>query len=87
LKAPNSKLDFNFRGRPCHRTDLEFVSLGPNGEWMLAVRNGRMWWGGLSDEGYEAGSHHHIIDFSYFTHLFRGAFESPFEFESKAIKA
>ena len=46
-------LSNKIEARDC-RSDLDFVSLGPNGEWMLAVRNGRMWWGGLSDEGYEA---------------------------------
>ena len=26
------------------RSDLKFVSLGPDGEWCLAAENGRMWW-------------------------------------------
>jgi len=53
---------------------------------MLAVRNGRVWWGGLSDDGYEAASHHRIIDFSYFSHLFRGTFESPLNLNPRPSK-
>ena len=26
------------------RADLDFVSLGPSGEWFLSAKNGRMWW-------------------------------------------
>lgn len=32
------------------RGDLTCVSLGPNGEYFLAARNGRRWWGGVSEE-------------------------------------
>lgn len=32
------------------RADLKCVNLGPAGEWFLRARNGRMWWGGISDE-------------------------------------
>jgi len=32
------------------RGDLTCVSLGPDGEWFLASRNGRRWWGGVSEE-------------------------------------
>ena len=31
------------------RGDLKCVSLGPNGEWFMAAKNGRSWWGGYSD--------------------------------------
>ena len=27
---------------------------GPRGEWYLEARNGKAWWGGLSDSCYEA---------------------------------
>jgi len=33
--------------------DLESVALGPDGEWFLASRNGRKWWGGVSVEAGE----------------------------------
>lgn len=32
------------------RPDLSCVNLGPNGEWFLRARNGRLWWGGISHE-------------------------------------
>ncbi len=32
------------------RDDLTCVTLGPDGEWFLKVRNGRNWWGNVSDE-------------------------------------
>ena len=32
------------------RPDLVCVTLGPNGEWFLRAKNGRMWWGGISEE-------------------------------------
>lgn len=32
------------------RADLRCVNLGPAGEWFLRARNGRMWWGGISEE-------------------------------------
>lgn len=38
------------RGNLC---DLEFVSLGPDGEWFVSAQNGRAWWGGLTEDGYE----------------------------------
>lgn len=31
------------------RTDLECVSLGPNGEYFLSAKNGRFWCGGLTN--------------------------------------
>jgi hypothetical protein len=31
------------------RGDLVRVTLGPSGEWFVKARNGRMWWGGLTD--------------------------------------
>jgi hypothetical protein len=31
------------------RGDLVRVTLGPAGEWFVKARNGRMWWGGLTD--------------------------------------
>jgi hypothetical protein len=37
--------------------DLACVTLGPNGEWFLKAKNGRMWWGGVSaelDDAYNA---------------------------------
>lgn len=33
--------------------DLQSVSLGPGGEWYLETKNGRMWWGGLSQQAYD----------------------------------
>ena len=32
------------------RADLRCVNLGPAGEWFLRAKNGRMWWGGISEE-------------------------------------
>ncbi|GAX28632.1 hypothetical protein FisN_1Hh577 [Fistulifera solaris] len=32
------------------RADLKCVNLGPAGEWFLRAKNGRMWWGGISEE-------------------------------------
>ena len=59
------------------RPDLVCVNLGPNGEWFLKARNGRMWWGGVTDETdnaildlLDAGHELSVIDFgedgSYF---------------------
>ena len=31
-----------------NRTDLSFVTLGPDGEYCLKAQNGKMWWGGIS---------------------------------------
>uniref|UniRef100_A0A7S4SZ66 Uncharacterized protein n=2 Tax=Ditylum brightwellii TaxID=49249 RepID=A0A7S4SZ66_9STRA len=31
-------------------SDLICVTLGPQGEWFVATKNGQTWWGGLSDE-------------------------------------
>eukprot|EP00970_Alexandrium_tamarense_P015308 scaffold4986_cov180-Alexandrium_tamarense.AAC.6 len=36
------------------RGDLCWVSLGPKNEWCLKAKNGRVWWGGVSDELDEA---------------------------------
>ena len=44
-KALQDKLDAR-EDRP----DLVCVNLGPSGEWFLRARNGRLWWGGTSDE-------------------------------------
>ncbi len=44
---PNG-LDSKLKARQS-RADLDRVSLGPNGEWFLRARNGRSWWGGVSD--------------------------------------
>lgn len=57
--------------------DLVCVNLGPNGEWFLRVENGRMWWGGISEDLdavtqdiLQGGNFLHFIDFgedgSYF---------------------
>ncbi|KAL7472808.1 hypothetical protein ACHAXS_013206 [Conticribra weissflogii] len=32
------------------RGDLRWVALGPEGEWCVKARNGRVWWGGVSRE-------------------------------------
>lgn len=32
------------------RADLEWVALGPNGEWCLKAQNEKIWWGGVSEE-------------------------------------
>ena len=52
------------------RPDLVCVNLGPHGEWFLKARNGRLWWGGISDEAdsaicelLDAGHDLNIIDF------------------------
>jgi len=37
-----------------HRADLLWVSLGPHNEFCVKARNGRIWWGGVSDEINEA---------------------------------
>mmetsp|Transcript_19199 Transcript_19199/g.27770 ORF Transcript_19199/g.27770 Transcript_19199/m.27770 type:complete len:330 (+) Transcript_19199:3-992(+) len=31
-------------------SDLATVTLGPRGEWFVVAKNGRSWWGGLSDD-------------------------------------
>lgn len=36
------------------RADLLWVALGINGEWCVKSQNGRVWWGGVSDEVDEA---------------------------------
>ena len=33
-----------------NKSDLECVSLGPNGEYFLSAKNGRTWWGGMTTE-------------------------------------
>jgi len=50
--------------------DLVCVNLGPSGEWFLRVENGRMWFGGISEDLdvvthdiLQAGSFLHFIDF------------------------
>lgn len=35
------------------KSDLKHVSLGPDGEYFIAVANGRMWWGGMTDEALD----------------------------------
>jgi hypothetical protein len=37
-----------------HAADLVRVALGPNEEYFCKARNGRMWWGGVSDDVDEA---------------------------------
>jgi hypothetical protein len=32
------------------KADLDTVTLGPSGEWFMRARNGRMWWGGTSED-------------------------------------
>ena len=59
------------------RADLVTVNLGPAGEWFLKVKNGRMWWSGITEELdrviadiLNAGNYLHFLDFgdngSYF---------------------
>jgi hypothetical protein len=43
------ELEEKLKGRE-DRPDLKCVNLGPDGEWFLRARNGRLWWGGISDE-------------------------------------
>jgi len=43
---PGLENKINARGK---RGDLDKVTLGPDGEWSLWAKNGRAWWGGLSD--------------------------------------
>eukprot|EP00980_Cylindrotheca_fusiformis_P020981 scaffold7987_cov200-Cylindrotheca_fusiformis.AAC.10 len=63
-----------------YRADLVTVNLGPNGEWFLKAKNGRMWWNGVSDSLdkeiahiLKSGRHLNAIDFgesgSYFMSL------------------
>jgi hypothetical protein len=33
-----------------NKADLLWVSLGVSGEWCVKARNGRVWWGNVSDE-------------------------------------
>ena len=42
----------SYKGR--NRSALKFVSLGPNGEYFIRLENGRMWWGGMDDDGMKA---------------------------------
>ena len=39
----------SYKGR--NRSAPKFVSLGPNGEYFIRLENGRMWWGGMDDDG------------------------------------
>jgi hypothetical protein len=59
------------------KADLVCVNLGPNGEWFVRAENGRMWWGGISEDLdavtqdiLRQGNFLHFIDFgedgSYF---------------------
>jgi len=49
------------------KADLTAVSLGPNGEWYISVRNGRAWWGGhtdgMSSSVAEVGNNVTFMDF------------------------
>ena len=36
------------------RGDLDLVTLGPDGEWFLAAKNGRAWWGGTCNDVLES---------------------------------
>ncbi|KAL3945075.1 MAG: hypothetical protein SGBAC_000866 [Bacillariaceae sp.] len=42
-------LEEKLEERDC-RADLVTVNLGPEGEWFLKAKNGRMWWNEISDE-------------------------------------
>lgn len=48
-----AELEEKLSGRQ-DRPDLVCVNLGPAGEWFLRARNGRLWWGGISDEMTES---------------------------------
>lgn len=48
---PPSGLCQKLQDRDC-ASDLDFVSLGPNGEWFLAAKNRRMWWEGIDMSEY-----------------------------------
>lgn len=51
----------NRRGK---RGDLDCVSLGPDGEYYLKAKNGRTWWGGMTDERMkQVGKHRGRITF------------------------
>jgi hypothetical protein len=43
------------RERRGSRADLNCVSLGPSGEYYVAAKNGRAWWGGMSEKGLQCG--------------------------------
>ncbi|KAL9191312.1 hypothetical protein ACHAXT_001018 [Thalassiosira profunda] len=47
-KIPNG-LHGVLEKRKC-RPDLDCVSLGPDGEYFLSAKNGRAWWGGMSEK-------------------------------------
>ena len=36
--------------RGSNKSDLAYVSLGPNGEYYTSATNGNAWWGGTTDE-------------------------------------
>lgn len=46
------------------KDDLVAVSLGPTGEWFLRAENGRLWWGGVSDDLDDAIQH--LIDTGHY---------------------
>jgi hypothetical protein len=41
-----------------YRKDLVCVALGPAGEYFLKARNGRAWWGGLTEENLDMARQH-----------------------------
>jgi len=40
----------NLMDRRQRKSDLEYVSLGPEGEYFISAKNGRAWWGGMRSE-------------------------------------
>jgi hypothetical protein len=72
-------LEEKLEERDC-RDDLVAVNLGPEGEWFLKAKNGRIWWSGVSDSLdkeishiLNSGRYLHTVDFgesgSYFMSL------------------
>ena len=46
-------LDKRQKKRDLKKSDLKHVSLGPDGQYCIAVANGRMWWGEMTDEALD----------------------------------
>ena len=41
------------------KCDLKCISLGPNGEYYVSAKNGRAWWGGMTEENLETIRKHY----------------------------
>jgi len=36
-----------------NRSDIDCVALGPDGEYFISAKNGRSWWGGMTQENMD----------------------------------